>query len=169
MTMSEYDPDDVRRRMEEIRATWDPRSKLKLYDGRDGKGAIVQTPVVKIPLPEDIQRCIQDDDPSWWDSMCSNQTEPFFWWFDEVSVEVTTPEDPGRSPEITAAIFWAVGYESSEDGFFHNEFPDKYSWDIDSGEFTYVGPRDQEPNSIRENPCWCLVQPSIRAAMAANP
>jgi hypothetical protein len=99
--------------------------------------------------------------------MCSGQTEPFFWWLEEIFVTVTTPVDPDQVPEVTVSIFWAVGYESSDEGFFHNEFPDNYSWNVDSGELTYRGPREQEPNSIRENPCWCLVQPSILAAMSA--
>ena len=68
---------------------------------------------------------------------------------------------------FTAAIFWTVGYENSDDGLLLNEFPDDYSWDVDSGKLTYIGLRKQEPNSIRENPCWCLVPPSIRAAMSA--
>jgi len=162
--MSRYDLEEVRRRMrmKKIPAGWKPRPRL---DRRESSLVpFIRFPKIEMPLPmgyyggnEDLLRA------SKWRQDC--------WWIDGIGVNLTTPTDPGRNPEITVelGIFIASAKAMPDVGIDRGTF--YFSWDPDSGGFSGLWPdMTVGPFSLKElrrNPCWCLIRPSVQAGLAA--
>jgi hypothetical protein len=165
--MNKYDLEEVRRRMKGIPVGWKPRPVPA--DDERGVAVSVPFPTIKVPMPHsELEGDI---------AKAGGECE-FYGWLSGIDVTLTTPADPNQRSEVIVTVVMIVDlacyasslggpHSSSCGGPLFDRYDDKYLWDMDSGELTYLGPADKEPGDIRAHPCWYLVRLSIRPALQA--